>query len=398
MQYRSATDYGSQAGTMTLERPVERPERAAEITPTEAHEIIRAVQPTPTPLELAEYSAGNNHLLLKREDTSEIGSFKWRGARVKMTSLHRQGVRRVAAASAGNHAQGVALAAHDLGMIATIYVPADAPGAKFEGIRRHGGDNVRIVTCDSFEAAREAMLRDDGVTVEPYDDREVIVGQGTVGLELLDQADKAGIELDRIFVPVGGGGLLAGVAEAVHRRDPRIKVIGVQLIGNDSVYRSFHTGQRLGSSGINTNCDGTAVALAGEACLEKIYQYVHDVIVVKPADLGKAYTQDLRRFDTLAPVYGNDIYASLREPAGMLAEVGALEYSRMHPECHDEAWVAVSSGGNVDMGRVDSFIDAHERSYRRPAAHYLGHTAAIKGATALFRQYAPVPVARQNTP
>lgn len=378
----------------TLARESGEVEPAADIWAGDVIEIVREATPV-SPLVPANYIVGRgNRLLLKRECDNPTGSFKVRGAAVKIAGLGSQDREdiKVMAASAGNHAQGVARAAYRYGVPAEIHMPQDAPDIKVGGVLYHGGDLVTIVYHPDFETANAAVelaaATGDAINVRPFNDLEVMAGQGTVGLEILQQAEASDVTVDRIFVPAGGGGLLAGVAEAVKRTDPRVQVVGVQLEGNDSVYRSFHAGSLQSSSNVTPLCDGTAVGLAGKECMEKILAHVDDVIVISPADLGEAYVRELDRLSEIAQVYGEEVYGELREPAGMLAEAGAAVFSRMYPNAVNECWAAIASGGNFDLTRVDHFVEAYEAGRRDAVACYLGKSSVANSPLIGLRAHA----------
>lgn len=358
-----------------------------------------------SPLVRENYTLGRmNRLWSKLESENETGSFKERGAYAYMRYLRESGAlgHTVVAASAGNHAQGVVRAARllsnfedDKTIQTEVHLPHDTPAAKLDGIERQavGGSLKVISSYDTFEAAREAVaLRsaEPGIThIPPFDNRYIMAGQGTVGLEILEQAEALGVSIDKVFVPVGGGGLLAGVAEAIKRRDSNVQIIGVQMAGNDSAARSFHAGEMLSSSSTNALCEGTAVNQVGEQCFAKIQTYADDIIVISPAELGEAYFHELNRLQELAVHYGDDVYEQLREPAGMLAEAGAAVYAREHDECARENWVSVASGGNYDLSRIDALLEVRNLALQDVAASRIGHTAILNGATQ--RAYTPSP-------
>ncbi len=331
-----------------------------------------------------------NRLYTKRETAQATGSFKERGSYVAVRHLVESGVRidRIVVSSAGNHAQGAARAGKLFAIPTEIHLPADVPPAKTDGISLHGGDAVSMRFHKNFDTAKaaaksEALLDPNAHEVPPFDDEWVMAGQGTVGLELLEQALEMGFVPDRVFVPVGGGGLLGGIAEAIKRVSPETQVIGVQMKGNDSVWASFHKGRIVQSSSVDADCDGTAVVEAGELCMDKIWEYVDDVILVEKSDIGAAYADKLMEIEQLVPLYGVEkAYEELPEPAGILAEAGARVYAQEHDECQSETWITIASGGNYDPARVASFVEAYDMSRRRDfAASHLGHRATLNGPT-----------------
>jgi threonine dehydratase len=205
-----------------------------------------------------------NHVLLKREDQQPVFSFKLRGAYNKMSRLSdAERARGVICASAGNHAQGVALAARKLGCQATIVMPVTTPKLKVDAVRALGGEVV--LHGDSYSDAHghaKALEAERGLTfVHPFDDPDVIAGQGTVAMEILRQHQGP---LDAVFVAIGGGGLIAGVASYIKAVRPEVKVIGVQMDDSDAMLRSVRAGKRVTLSDVGLFSDGTAVKLVGD--------------------------------------------------------------------------------------------------------------------------------------
>jgi len=296
-------------------------------------------------------------VLLKREDQQPVFSFKLRGAYNHMVQLDAtQRARGVIAASAGNHAQGVALAAAKLGIRATIVMPVTAPRVKVDAVRRIGGAMVQVVlTGDSYsdaqaEAARQQAL--DGKTfVHPFDDRDVIAGQATVGLEILRQHPGP---LHAVFVPVGGGGLLAGVAACIKLQRPEVKVIGVQAQDSDAMARSLETGQRVLLDQVGLFADGTAVKQVGALTFELCRRHVDAMLRVDTDEVCAAI---------------RDVYESTRsvpEPAGALALAGLKQYAAAHPSC-DGALVAIVSGANMNFDRLRFVAERAEVGEQREA-------------------------------
>ena len=218
-----------------------------------------------TPLELAPSLSQrlHNRLLLKREDMQSVFSFKLRGAYNKMAQLAPEvRARGVITASAGNHAQGVALAAQTLGCDAVIVMPITTPQIKINAVKSFG---ARVILHgDSYDEAQtyawQLATNNQQTFVHPYDDPEVIAGQGTIGLEILRQHSRP---LHAIFVPVGGGGLIAGIAAYVKRLRPLIKIIGVEPVDADAMYQSLRQGERVTLSQVGLFADGVAVKRVG---------------------------------------------------------------------------------------------------------------------------------------
>ncbi|MDE1893725.1 MAG: threonine ammonia-lyase, biosynthetic [Xanthomonadaceae bacterium] len=296
-------------------------------------------------------------VLLKREDQQPVFSFKLRGAYNRMVQLDpAQRARGVVAASAGNHAQGVALAAAKLGIEATIVMPVTAPQVKVDAVRRLGGDAVRIVLSgDSYsdaQAAAAVLQAERGsIFVHPFDDIDVIAGQATVGLEILRQHPGP---LHAVFVPVGGGGLLAGVAACIKAVRPQVRVIGVQMVDSDAMARSLEAGDRVLLEEVGLFADGTAVKRVGALNFALCRQYVDAMLRVDTDEVCAAI---------------RDVYQETRsvpEPAGALALAGLKQYVAAQP-AGDGALVAVVSGANMNFDRLRFVAERAEVGEQREA-------------------------------
>ncbi|HWU76878.1 MAG TPA: threonine ammonia-lyase, biosynthetic [Rhodanobacter sp.] len=296
-------------------------------------------------------------VLLKREDQQPVFSFKLRGAYNRMVQLDAaQRKRGVVAASAGNHAQGVALAAAKLGIRATIVMPVTAPQVKVDAVRRFGGAMVEVVLAgDSYSDAQAAAARlqqDQGaVFVHPFDDPAVIAGQGTIGLEILRQHPGP---LQAVFVPVGGGGLLAGVASAIKALRPEVLVIGVQAVDSDAMARSLESDTRVVLDEVGLFADGTAVKQVGELTFALCRQHV-DAMIRVDADAICAAMRDIYQ-DT----------RSVPEPSGALALAGLKQYAASH-DAGEGAWVAIVSGANMNFDRLRFVAERAEVGEQREA-------------------------------
>ena len=294
-----------------------------------------------SPLEFAPQVSNriHNKVWLKREDTQPVFSFKLRGAYNKMAHLGPEELRRgVIAASAGNHAQGVALSASRLGCRAVIVMPTTTPAVKVDAVRHLGGEVV--LSGDSFSDAYEhakLLEADQGLTfVHPFDDPDVIAGQGTVGMEILRQHPGP---IDAIFVAIGGGGLISGVAAYVKQLRPEIKIIGVQTEDSDAMLRSVKAGRRVTLHDVGLFSDGTAVKQVGKETFRLARQYVDDYV----------------RVDTDAICAGiKDVFQDTRsvlEPAGALALAGAKRYAALN-KWKDRNLVAITCGANMNFDRL----------------------------------------------
>lgn len=309
-----------------------------------------------SPLELAPLLSRrlDNRLLLKREDMQAVFSFKLRGAYNKMVHLSAaQRERGVIAASAGNHAQGVALAAQRLGCAAVIVMPVTTPRIKIDAVQRRG---ARVVlhgdSYDEAQAHAEQLAREASLTfVHPYDDPEVIAGQGTVGMEILRQCNPPP---QAIFVPVGGGGLIAGIAAYVKRLRPSIKIIGVEPVDADAMHRSLCQGKRVRLHQVGLFADGVAVKAVGAETF-RICQELVDEIVLVDTDAICAAIKDVFE-DT----------RSILEPAGALSIAGAKAYVARE-KLHDTTLVAVASGANMNFDRLRHVSERAELGEEREA-------------------------------
>ncbi|WP_108472101.1 threonine ammonia-lyase, biosynthetic [Rhodanobacter thiooxydans] len=299
----------------------------------------------------------DRRVLLKREDQQPVFSFKLRGAYNRMVQLDAaQRARGVVAASAGNHAQGVALAAAKLGIHATIVMPVTAPQVKVDAVRRFGGTMVEVLLAgDSYSDAQAAAARlqaeRGAVLVHPFDDPAVIAGQGTIGLEILRQHPRP---LQAVFVPVGGGGLLAGVAAGIKALRPGVKVIGVQASDSDAMARSLETGERVALDEVGLFADGTAVKQVGALTFALCRQYV-DAMLRVDADAICAAIRDIYQ-DT----------RSVPEPSGALALAGLKQYAATHGD-DGGTLVAIVSGANMNFDRLRFVAERSEVGEQREA-------------------------------
>jgi len=309
-----------------------------------------------TPLELAPALSTrlHNRLLLKREDMQPVFSFKLRGAYNKMANLPRAALRRgVIAASAGNHAQGVALAAQKLRCAATIVMPVTTPQIKVAAVKARGGKVV--LHGDSYDEAYHHARRLERLRkltfVHPYDDPDVIAGQGTIGMEILHQHAQP---IDAIFVAIGGGGLIAGIASYVKRLRPEIKVIGVQPKDSDAMSRSLKAGRRVKLAHVGLFADGVAVKQVGQETFRLCRELVDDVILVD-TDAMCAAIKDVFE-DTRAVL----------EPAGGLAVAGAKAYVE-RTGIRDRTLISVACGANMNFDRLRFVAEEAELGEKREA-------------------------------
>jgi threonine dehydratase len=311
-----------------------------------------------TPLELAPNLSArlDNRLLLKREDLQPVFSFKLRGAYNKMVQLPKASLRRgVICASAGNHAQGVALAASRLGCRAVIVMPTTTPRIKVDAVLARGAEVVLHGDSysDASAHARELETKRRLVFVHPYDDPDVIAGQGTIGMEILRQlprGDAAG--LHAIFVAIGGGGLISGVASYVKRIAPQVKVIGVQTFDSDAMRRSIAAGRRVVLPQVGLFADGIAVKQVGRETFRIARALVDDIVLVDTDEICAAIKDVFE--DT----------RSILEPAGALAIAGAKAYVE-RTGVRGETLAAIACGANTNFDRLRFVAERAEVGERR---------------------------------
>jgi threonine dehydratase len=295
-----------------------------------------------------------NHILLKREDKQSVFSFKLRGAYNKMAHLSPAQLRRgVICASAGNHAQGVALAAQKLGTTATIVMPVTTPRIKVSAVAARGAKV--IMHGDSYhEAAQHAMAlaKKGGLTfVHPYDDPLVIAGQGTIGMEILRQHQHP---IDAIFVPVGGGGLIAGIAAYVKRVAPATRIVGVQPVDSNAMALSLKAGRRVTLPHVNIFADGVAVRQVGRETFRLARELVDEMVLVDTDEICAAI---------------KDIFEDTRtvvEPAGALALAGAKRWLARR-RAKGRTVVAVACGANMNFDRLRFVAERAELGEHREA-------------------------------
>lgn len=295
-----------------------------------------------------------NRVWMKREDLQSVYSFKLRGAYNRMSSLSaEQRAQGVVAASAGNHAQGVALAAQKLGVKALIVMPRTTPSIKVAAVRDYG---VRIkLSGDAYDEAytwAAKYAEEKAMTfIHPYDDPLVIAGQGTVGLEILQQHED---DIEAIFVPVGGGGLIAGIAAAVKSLRPEIKVIGVEPDEASCMYEALKRGRRVTLKQVGIFADGVAVRQAGKEPYRIARQHVDDMVLVSTDEICAAM-KDI--FDECRAVV---------EPAGALAIAGIKKYVEQ-TGIKGKSLVAINSGANINFDRLRHVSERAEIGERREA-------------------------------
>ncbi len=312
----------------------------------------------------------DNHVWLKREDLQPTFSFKVRGAYNKMANLAREELDRgVIAASAGNHAQGVALAAQKLGCQATIVMPQTTPEIKVSVVRALGAEVVLHGDDYQAAAAKAERLREErGLTfIHPYDDPDVIAGQGTIGMEILRQHNG---NLDAVFVAVGGGGLISGIGVYVKSLRPDVRVIGVQPEGSNAMAQSLAKGERVYLSQVERFADGVAVRQVGEETFRLAKKVVDEIVTVSTDEMCAAM---------------KDIYEDRRcvlEPAGALAYAGLRKWVERENSVGRDL-VAVACGANINFDTLRYVSERAEIGERREAVF----AVTIPERPGSFRQF-----------
>jgi threonine dehydratase len=295
-----------------------------------------------------------NRLLLKREDLQAVFSFKLRGAYNKMAGLPKKKLAKgVIAASAGNHAQGVALAAQRLGCRAVIVMPITTPRIKIDAVKARGAEVVLHGDSynDAYTRAMQLKRRRGLTFVHPYDDPEVIAGQGTIGMEMLRQHPGP---LDAVFVPVGGGGLIAGIAAYIKAVRPSIKVVGVEPVDAAAMQKSLKARKRIRLDHVGLFADGVAVKEVGKETFRIARQCVDEMILVDTDEMCAAI---------------KDVFEDTRvvlEPAGALAIAGAKAWVAKHG-ARGKTLAAVASGANTNFDRLRFIAEEAELGEHREA-------------------------------
>jgi len=287
-------------------------------------------------------SGGN--VLLKPENLQRTGSFKVRGAYNRIRSLSSDEKKRgVVAASAGNHAQGVALAATMMGISSTVVMPSTVPIAKAAATEGYG---AKVVLCgqnydEAYRRAMQIASEEGQVFIHPFDDLQVIAGQGTLGLEILQDVP----DVDMVVVPIGGGGLAAGVASAIKALKPQVTIVGVQAEGAQSMYRSFKEGMLVPVDTTYTIADGLAVKVPGTSTFEIIKRLVDDVVTVTDGEIARAVLSLLERAKLVV------------EGAGAAALAAVLHRKLNHLSHPSGQTVVLLTGGNIDVNVLARIID-----------------------------------------
>ena len=280
-----------------------------------------------------------NTIFLKSEHLQKTGSFKIRGATNKVQQVVKEGAKYITAASSGNHGQAVAYIANEFGIPATIVVPEDANAVKTAAIEAYNG---KIVKCGTTSAERipkaiELATENDGVFIPPYDDSYIIAGQGTLGLEILEQVP----DVDIIVVPVGGGGLISGILTAVKQTNPHVRVIGVEPESANDTHLSLQSGEITAIPATTTIADGLRTSQPGNLTFPIVKKYLDDLVLVSEEEIKVAFQFLLERTKQMA------------EPSSAVT-IAAILSGKLNVE--GKKIVAVLSGGNVDLQQVNDFL------------------------------------------
>ena len=280
-------------------------------------------------------------IYLKAENLQTTGSFKVRGAYYKIARLNdEQKKRGIIACSAGNHAQGVALSAQKNNIKSAIFIPSTAPISKIEATRKYGAQIMLVdgVYDDAYKAAIKYQQETQGEFIHPFDDIDIIAGQGTIVLELMEQLS----DMEAVIVPIGGGGLISGVAYTVKMLNPNCKVYGVQACGAPSMVNSLHEHKRIELPSVSTFADGTAVKLPGENTFKICEEYVDEVVTVSEDEIAGAILSLIEKQKLIA------------EGAGALS-VAAAMFNKLPLE--GKKTVCLVSGGNIDVNILSRVIN-----------------------------------------
>lgn len=294
-----------------------------------------------TDLIYAPAMSNNSELYLKAENLQNTGSFKLRGAYVKIANLsEEQKAKGIIACSAGNHAQGVALSAQKSGINSTIFIPSTAPISKIEATKKYGA-NIRLVDGvydDAYNEAVKYQQETGAEFIHPFDDEDVIAGQGTIALEILEQLPQT----DAVIVPIGGGGLISGIAFTIKALKPECKVYGVQAAGAASMFQSIEQNKRLELPTVHTFADGTAVKMPGKYTFDICQKYVDKIVTVTDDEVATAILTLMEKQKLVA------------EGAGALS-VAAAMFKKLPLD--GKKAVCIVSGGNIDVNILSRVIN-----------------------------------------
>lgn len=280
-----------------------------------------------------------NEIYLKSEHLQKTGSFKIRGAANKVIQAVQDGAKYVSAASSGNHGQAVAYIANQYNVPATIVVPKDVSLCKENAIIGYNGhiEKCGMTSAERLPRAKEIAAQGNGIYIPPYDDPYIMSGQGTIGLEILDQIE----DVDTVIVPIGGGGLISGILTAIKESKPTIKVIGVEPALANDTFLSFKNKQITSIPGTNTIADGLRTNQPGDITFPVLMKYLDDIVLVSEDEIRKAFSFVMERMKQLI------------EPSSATT-VAAAMFNKLPVQ--GKKVVTVISGGNVDIDKIPNFI------------------------------------------
>ncbi len=308
----------------------------------EAQSVLKhIVKKTPLERSKSFSTMSGANVYLKLENLQTTGSFKVRGAYYMISRLPAEKIKNgVLCASAGNHAQGVAYAATQLGIKSTVYMPIFAPPLKVIATRSYGAEVILTGETfdDAFNAAMEYCSKNEATFVHPFNNKDIIAGQGTVGLEIFEQLDK----IDAVLVPIGGGGLIAGIAVALKQLRPSIRIIGVEAEGAQSMKVSMESDKPVTLNSVNTIADGIAVKSPGDLTFNITKNLVDEILTVNDTEIAQTAYMLLQRSKILA------------EPAGVTSMAAVLFHKT---DLTGKNVVPVISGGNINMSILEQILE-----------------------------------------
>ncbi|WP_408009963.1 threonine/serine dehydratase [Pseudalkalibacillus sp. A8] len=287
-----------------------------------------------------------NQVFFKCEHLQKTGSFKIRGATNKVKQVVMEGAKLVTAASSGNHGQAVSFIAQQLGVPATIVVPTDVNPCKMNAIDAYDGNIVKCGTTSAERIPRaiEIAAEQNGLFIPPYDDPYIMAGQGTTGLEILEQVQ----DVDAVIVPIGGGGLISGILTAIKETNPNIKVYGVEPETANDTFLSFQNGRITSITPTSTIADGLRATQPGDMTFPVMQKYLDDLVLVTDEEIRRAFSVVMERMKQII------------EPSSAVT-VAALMNKKLPLE--GKKVVTVISGGNVDLARISELMIGTERIY-----------------------------------
>lgn len=280
-----------------------------------------------------------NQIFLKSEHLQKTGSFKIRGATNKVIQTIQEGAKYITAASSGNHGQAVAYVANRYGIPVTVVVPVDVSLCKVNAIKAYKGiiEKCGTTSAERLPRAKEIALQENGVFIPPYDDPYIMAGQGTIGLEILNQVQ----DVDVIIVPIGGGGLISGILTAIKESNPKIKVIGVEPVNANDTYLSLQNKQITAIQNTTTIADGLRTNQPGDLTFPVMMKYLDDIVLVSEDEIRQAFSFVMERMKQMIET-------------SSATTIAAAMFNKL--PFQDKKVVTIISGGNVDLDKVPNYI------------------------------------------